>query len=277
MVGGIVHKLDRERRYYAWAMFELRIGLHPDDRSLAALRRAGVIEALLAEHGARPVWVDHDDSRRTIDLLAAGDLHVAATGITPPLRAQSEGVDIVYVAVSAPRLVGAVVVVVVDAPIGELADLRGRRVALARGSGPTHALAAALDGTRVAYRELDVLLADAPTARRALLAGEVDAWVDDGPADGERDPRLRELARTATAVAHRTVWFARRDLAVERPELVEALCGGLRRPPLEAQRVTAEVVREQQQAADLFARQGVIQLPVNVTAAVLAPSSTARV
>lgn len=252
-----------------WAMTELRIGIHPGDRSLAALRRAGTLEALLDERDARPVWVAYDDGRRTIDLLAAGEVHVAGTGITPPLRAQSEGVEIVYVAASEPRLVGAVVVVTAGSPIAELTDLRGRRVALARGSGPTHALAAALDGTRVAYRELDIVLAERDEACRALRAGQVDAWVDHGPVGARCDPALRELARTATAVPDRTVWFARRDVAAERPDLIDALVAALRRSPGRARSVTREFLAEQQQAADLFARQGVIQLPVNVTAAVL--------
>jgi sulfonate transport system substrate-binding protein len=249
-------------------MIEVRIGIHPSDRSLAALRRTGALEALLDERGARPVWVEYDDSQRTIDLLAAGDLHVAGTGITPPLRAQSEGVEIVYVGASEARLVGAVLVVGADSPIDDVADLRGRRVALARGSGPTYALAAALDATPVAYRDLDVVLAERVEARELLRAGAVDAWVEDGPVGAGCAPELRELARTATAVPDRTVWFARRDVAVERPELLELVVVALRRPPGRARPIDAGFVREQQRAADLFARQGVIALPVNVTAAV---------
>jgi sulfonate transport system substrate-binding protein len=270
---GNLDKIDRERRYYALTMIELRIGVHPSDRSLAALRRTGALEALLEERGARPAWVGYDDSRRTIDLLAAGDLHVAGTGITPPLRAQSEGVEIVYVGASAPRLVGAVLVVGADSPIAEVADLRGRRVALARGSGPTYALAAALDATPVAYRDLDVVLAERVEARELLRAGAVDAWVEDGPVGAACASDLRELARTATAVPDRSVWFARRDVAAEHPQLLDLLIVALRRPPGRAQPIDAEFLLEQQGAADLFARQGVIELPVNVTAATLAAAS----
>ncbi len=248
-------------------MTELRIGVHANDRSLAALRRCGILEELLAERGARAVWVEYDDSRRTIDLLAAGDLHVAGTGVAPPLRALSEGVAVAYVAVSGPQPVAGAVVVRPGSVVGELGDLRGRRVALARGSGPTLLLAAVLDRAGAAYRDLDVELLPAPLARRALLDGHVDAWLDHEP-PAQRERALRELPGGRAAVADRTVWFARRDVAAEHPDLVETLVVTLRRPPCAAQPVTRAVVAEQQQVADLLAGQGVLQLPVNVGAAV---------
>lgn len=263
-------------------MVDLRIGVHANDRSLVALRRCGVVEELLEERGARAVWVEYDDSRRTIDLLSAGDLHVAGTGVAPPLRAQSEGVDIVYVAVSAAVAARGALVVRADAPLHAVADLGGRRVALARGSGSTHLLATILDRAGVAYRDLDLELLPAPDAHAALLAGRVDAWLRPTPASAPlsaaaappldpphaRAGALRGLRGGEASVDDRTVWFARRDVAVERPDLIDSVVVALRRPPCAAQPVSRAFVAEQQRIADLFAGQGVIQLPVNVAGAV---------
>jgi sulfonate transport system substrate-binding protein len=249
------------------AMIELRIGVQPNDRSLHALRRCGVLEELLEGRGARAVWVEYGDGRRTIDLLCAGDLHVAGTGIAPPLRAQSEGVDIVYVAVSSPLEVTGALVVRAGSARDAVAGLRGGRVAVARGSGPIHVLATILERAGVAYRDLDVELLPPELGRRALLDGHVDAWLDPVPA-APREPALRELAGASAAVVDRTVWFARRDMATEHPELIESVVVALRRPPCAAQPVGRAFVAEQQQVADLFAGQGVIQLPVNVAGAI---------
>jgi hypothetical protein len=79
---------------------------------------------------------------------------------------------------------------------------------------------------------------------------------------------VRALGGGAASVSDRTVWFARRDVATERPDLVESVVVALRRPPCAAQPVSRAFVAEQQRIADLFAGQGVIQLPVNVAAAV---------
>jgi sulfonate transport system substrate-binding protein len=252
----------------SWVMTELRIGVHANDRSLAALRRCGVLEELLEERGARAVWVEYDDSRRTIDLLCAGDLHVAGTGIAPPLRAQSEGVDIVYVAISAARRAGGTIVVRDESALTDVADLGGRRLAMSRGSGPTLLLATILDRAGVIGRDVDVELLPAQAGRRALLDGQVDAWLDHEPFPVAVREGLRGLPAAAAEVDDRTVWFARRDIATERPDLVESVVVALRRPPCAAQPVDRAFVAEQQRIADLLAGQGVIALPVNVAGAV---------
>ena len=244
-------------------MLELRIGAHHRDRSLDGLRRLGVLDELLEPLGAVPVWVGCDDSRRTIDLLCAGDLHIAGTGLVPPLRGQSEGVDLVYVAASERRSAAGAIVAASGSPVRDVHDLRGRRIGLARGSVPTHVLAAALDGTAMTFRDLDVVL-DAHTEASGL---PVDAWV----LAGERDAALRELPGTRVEITARTVWFARRDVATSHADVLDQVVVALRRPPYRAQPIDREFVAEQQIAADLLARQGAIGLPVSVGAAVLTP------
>src|SRR4051794_33410034 len=170
-------------------VLELRIGAHHRDHALQEVRRSGVLDELLDALGAVAVWVDYDDSRRTIDLLCAGDLHLAGTGAVPPLRGQSEGVDLVYVATSGRRSATGAIVAAPDGPVGGLRDLRGRRVGLTRGSVPIHLLAAALDGSSVTYRDLDVILDVEATPHEALATGAVDAYLLIGAAD----PALCEL------------------------------------------------------------------------------------
>src|SRR3569833_2960500 len=110
-------------------MTELRIGVPDHDRAVQALRDAGELTRLLDERGARPAWVSYGDSHRTIDLLASGDLHIAATGPVPPLRARSEGVDVVYLAACAPTPVNARLLVRAGSSVDRHDALRGQRVA----------------------------------------------------------------------------------------------------------------------------------------------------
>jgi ABC-type nitrate/sulfonate/bicarbonate transport system substrate-binding protein len=243
-------------------MSELRIGIPDHDRALQALRDTDVLTRRLADHGALPVWVAYGDSHRTIDLLAAGDLHVAATGPVPPLRARSEGVDVVYVAACAPVPVRARMLVRAGSTIPGLAALRGRRVALERGSAPTLALAELLDrtGGAVAYRDLDLELLPSELARRALIDGHVDAWFDH---TGQVGPAISELDGAAIDTTDQTVWFARRDAPAA---LIEMLLDAIALDPCAAEPITRTFLGEQQRRADLLAGQGVIGLPVDLGA-----------
>jgi ABC-type nitrate/sulfonate/bicarbonate transport system substrate-binding protein len=245
-------------------MRELRIAIPDHDRALQALRDTDALTRRLAGHGALPVWVSYGDGHRTIDLLAAGDVHVAATGPVPPLRARSEGVDVVYVAACAPVAVRARVLVRAGSAIADLAALRGRRVALERGSAPTLALAELLErsGGAIAYRDLDIELLPSEIARRALIDGHVDAWFDH---TGQSGAAIDELPGGVIETADQTVWFARRDAPAP---LVEALMSVIALDPCGAEPVTRTFLAEQQRRADLLAGQGAIGLPVDLGACV---------
>ena len=248
---------------YCAGMSELRIGISDRDRAAAAVRAAAELDERLAAIGWTATWVPYGDGKRTIDLLASEDLHVAATGAIPPLRAQSEGLDIAYLAACTAAATHARVVVRSGSTVDRLAALRGGRVALERGSTPTLALAELLERTGVvAYRDLEPVLLPAPIARRALLDGHVDAWLDHEATD-PLGAALRELPGAAVAVADRTVWFARRDITVSAPGAIAALAQTLSGI---AQPITRTFLAEQQRVADLLAGQGAIGLPVHVGA-----------
>jgi sulfonate transport system substrate-binding protein len=235
-------------------MTELRIGIPDHDRALGALRDADALTGLAT-------WVVYGDHTRTIDLLATGDLHVAATGALPPLRARSEGVDVVYLAADAPVPVRARVVVRAGSTIDGIDALRGRRVAMERGTAPTLALTTLLDReSPVAYRHVQPVLLPAELGRRALLDGHADAWLDTRPG-ASLGPALRELPGTTAEVTDQTIWFARRDITVDRPDLITTLLGAITATP-----ITRTFLADQQRLGDLLAAQGAIGLPVNVGA-----------
>jgi ABC-type nitrate/sulfonate/bicarbonate transport system substrate-binding protein len=242
-------------------MSELRIGIPVHDRALQSLRDTDALTGRLAQLGALPVWVSDGDSHRTIDLLAAGDLHVAATGPVPPLRARSEGVDVVYVAACDPITVQAQMLVRAGSTIEGLGALRGHRIALERGSAPTLALAELLERAgSVTYRDLDIELLPTELARRALIDGHVDAWFDH---TGQFGPALEPLPDAAVRTTDQTVWFARRDTPAP---LIEALLSVIALDPCAAEPITRTFLAEQQRRADLLAAQGAIGLPVDLGA-----------
>ncbi|MFD3662149.1 ABC transporter substrate-binding protein [Streptomyces sp. NPDC058659] len=275
------------------------IGVHRSNPSLYHLSRLGYAEEELAALGETVTWHPYTDGVRTGAFLADGTIDFGGTGSTPPVTAQAAGHDIVYTAVSAPRPDHGALLVTDDSPIRTIVDLKGGTVHLAVGSWQTHLVAKALDDAGLSYAtDITPVRGDSGSEAK-LRSGEITAWVAQGAelAAARRTGGLRTVVRTGEVITDRSVFFARRDLAEERPEVVEALTRALRRAddwaaahPREAaeiaaadqggtaddwetalralpwtiEPVTEEFIAEQQQAADIFHRTGFIDRAITV-------------
>ncbi|MFI9293366.1 ABC transporter substrate-binding protein [Streptomyces gardneri] len=275
------------------------IGVHRSNPSLYHLSRLGFAEQELAALGEAVTWHPYTDGVRTGAFLADGTIDFGGTGSTPPVTAQAAGHDIVYTAVSAPRPDHGALLVPEDSPVRTVADLKGGTVHLAVGSWQTHLVAKALDDAGLSYATDITPVRGDSTSEAKLRSGEITAWVAQGAelAAARRTGGLRTLIRTGEVITDRSVFFARRDLAEQRPELVEALTRALRRAddwaaahPREAaeiaaadqggtaddwetalralpwtiEPVTEEFIAEQQEAADIFHRTGFIDRAITV-------------
>ncbi|MFE0776304.1 ABC transporter substrate-binding protein [Streptomyces sp. NPDC058861] len=275
------------------------IGVHRSNPSLYHLSRLGYAEQELAALGETVAWHPYTDGVRTGAHLADGTIDFGGTGSTPPVTAQAAGHDIVYVAVSAPRPDHGALLVPEDSPVRTVADLKGGTVHLAVGSWQTHLVAKALDDAGLSYATDITPVRGGSGSEQELRSGGITAWVAQGAelAAARRAGGLRVLVRTGDVISDRSVFFTRRDLAEERPEVVEALVRALRRAdewaaahPREAagiaaadqggtvddwetalralpwaiEEVTEEFVAEQQRAADIFHRTGFVDRAVTV-------------
>ncbi|MBL0932180.1 MAG: ABC transporter substrate-binding protein, partial [Alphaproteobacteria bacterium] len=119
---------------------QLRIGVHPNNLhlTLAAKWPAGF-------EGVEPVYVPYAEGRETGRRLAAGEIDVGGTGSTPPIRDQAAGLDVRYLAASAPRPENGAIVVAPGSALAGIRDLAGRRVGLIDGSFHTYLLARVLE------------------------------------------------------------------------------------------------------------------------------------
>ena len=288
-----------------------RVGYFPQNNSLWVLRHLGLLEDKLPDLE----WVDlrslgrgpRVDPTRALpsahgDHLFDGGYDFIGTGSTPPVTAQAKGHDIVYVAISGPRVENGRLVVHADSDITDPAGLKGRRVALGHGSWQTTLLLLALEKAGLSWGDITPVDVYDDAAER-FLAREVDAWVGSYPYLGkvEQEAELRELIPTEGLFTHRSLWFTSADFATNRPAELAAIVGALQQAdawtaqhPAEAAEffaaddgrpvaqwehalrtrpwglhpVDADFVAEQQHAADLFLANGLIDRPVSVAAAV---------
>ncbi|MET9534399.1 ABC transporter substrate-binding protein [Streptomyces sp. NPDC006649] len=207
------------------------IGVHPANPTLFHLARLDYAQQELAPLGETVDWHHYTDGVSTGALLTDGTLDFGGTGSTPPITAQAAGHDIVYTAVSAPRPGHGALLVLDDGPVHRVADLRTATVHLAIGSWQTHLVAKALHDAGLDYGSDITPRRGTPDSEQLLRDGVIGAWVAQGAdlvAARERGG-LRVLIPTADVLTDRSVFFARRDTAEERPELVAAITRALHR------------------------------------------------
>ncbi|MEU2068922.1 ABC transporter substrate-binding protein [Streptomyces anulatus] len=284
----------------------ITIGVHASNPSLYHLyhlTRHGFAQQELEPLGESVAFHPYSNGVRTGELLSRGVIDFGGTGSTPPVTAQAAGHDLVYTAVSAPRPEHGALLVPEDSPLRTVADLKGRTVHLAIGSWQTHLIAKALDDAGLSYADDITAERSTGNSEQLLRTGAVAAWVAQGPqlAAARRTGGLRTLIRTGDVITDRSVFFTRRALAEQRPEIIDALTRALRRAddwaaahPRDAARIASadlggtvedwesaltalpwrieEVgdafLAEQQEAADIFHRTGFIEHPVTVAHAV---------
>ncbi|MFC8621802.1 ABC transporter substrate-binding protein [Streptomyces anulatus] len=284
----------------------ITIGVHASNPSLYHLyhlTRHGFAQQELEPLGESVAFHPYSNGVRTGELLSRGVIDFGGTGSTPPVTAQAAGHDLVYTAVSAPRPEHGALLVPEDSPLRTAADLKGETVHLAIGSWQTHLIAKALDDAGLSYADDITAERSTESSEQLLRTGAVAAWVAQGPqlAAARRTGGLRTLIRTGDVITDRSVFFTRRDLAEQRPEIIDALTRALRRAddwaaahPRDAARIASadlggtvedwesalaalpwrieEVgdafLAEQQEAADIFHRTGFIERPVTVAHAV---------
>lgn len=108
------------------------------------------------------------------EALNVGSLDLGLLGDAPPLFLGALGAPIKVIAVSRQNLDGVAVLVAKDSPIKTLADLRGKRAAIWKGSWSQQLLLTALDKAGVPRDALDLRYLSALDASHALDGGSVD-------------------------------------------------------------------------------------------------------
>lgn len=267
---------------------------------LAVLKAQGTLEQKLAPLHYKVEWKEFPAGPQLLEALNAGSIDFGYTGAPPAVFAQAAKASFVYVGAEPGGKSNEALFVPAGSPIRSVAELKGKRVALQKGSSSNYLLVQLLKKNGLSLQDIQPVYLPPADARAAFESGAVDAWVVWDPyyalaqralkvrtladyegvpspynfyeaarAFTEREPRvvnailaqLRESGQWVVAHPGETAALLAPSLGLEAP-VVEAW---LKRVPYGVTPITAEVVLVQQQVADLFHQQKLIPSTIRVS------------
>jgi sulfonate transport system substrate-binding protein len=145
--------------------------------TLVLLKGRGLLEKKLEAIGYGVEWTEFPAGPQLLEGLNVGAVDLGSTGETPPIFAQAANAALVYVAHEPPAPRGEAILVPKDSPIKTVADLKGKNVALNKGSNVHYLLVKALEEAGLQYSDITTSFLVPSDGRAAFERGSVDAWV----------------------------------------------------------------------------------------------------
>jgi len=280
----------------------IRIGFQKYGK-LVLLKSKGTLEDKLKGLGFKVTWTEFPAGPQMLEALNVGAIDFGNTGEAPPIFAQAAGAPLVYVAHEPPAPRGEAILVPKVSPIKTVADLKGKKVALNKGSNVHYLLVKALEKAGVKYSEIQTAFLAPADARAAFERGSVDAWViwDPFQAAAEAATGARTLANGEGIVANHQFYLSTEKFSEANPNIVDVvlkelsevdawaktdikavaeqlsplvgipvpvLTVALERQSYGIKPLDAETVAEQQRIADTFHALGLIPKPIVIANAV---------
>ena len=218
----------------ARAAGSIRIG-YQKYGSLVLLKGRGTLEKALQPLGTTVAWSEFPSGPPLLEALNAGAIDFGSAGEAPPIFAQAASPELRYVATEPPAPRGEAILVPKDSPIRSVAELRGKTIALNKGSNVHYLLVRALEQAGVPYDAVKLAFLAPADANAAFVRGSVDAWViwDPFQAAAERATGARVLVDgqgvdgrgvNGQALApNRQFYLSRRGFTDASPEIVSAV------------------------------------------------------
>jgi sulfonate transport system substrate-binding protein len=139
------------------------------------LKEQGLLEKEFAKDGIGILWVQTLGSNKALEFLNAGSIDFGSTAGSAALLGRINGNPIKSIYVySKPEWTA--LVTRKDTPVAKITDLKGKRVAVTRGTDPHIFLVRALLSAGMTEKDISEVLLQHPDGKTALIRGDVDAW-----------------------------------------------------------------------------------------------------
>lgn len=277
----------------------LRIGYQKGSIALVLAKEHHLLEGRFPNTDVH--WVEFPAGPQMLEALNVNSLDLASTGDIPPLFAQAAGADLVYVGAEPAKPAAETLLVPTGSPITTVAELKGRKVALQKGSSSHNLVLRALAKAGLSFSDITPVYLSPADAHAAFDQGSIDAWAIWDPyasltlAEG----KARLLVNGEGLGLNGPIYTARRSYDESHHVFIEAVLNtvsqaealtrsereqslniltrsmGLprevvarymdNRPPSPIGPVTPEMIATQQQTADLFYGARLLPRPLKVS------------
>jgi sulfonate transport system substrate-binding protein len=267
---------------------------------LVLLKGRGTLEGKLKPLGYSVAWTEFPSGPPLLEALNVGAIDFGIAGETPPIFAQAAGAPLVYLAYDPPAPKGEAILVPKDSSLKSVADLRGKKVALNKGSNVHYLLVRALEQAGLKYSDIQPVFLAPSDALAAFTRGSVDAWViwDPYEAAAEATTGARILADGTGLASNYQFYFSSRKFLAEDAKAVDivldalneaddwtrnnidavaeqlspsvglpaaVLAVSLKRESYGILPINSEVIASQQRIADTFHALGLLPKPITVS------------
>ncbi len=278
----------------------IRVGYQKSSTILNLLKNQKRLEDRFKDESVNISFNEFAAGPQMLEALNVGSIDIAYTGETPPVFAQAAGAPLLYIAWEDVGPLAEALLVQQDSPIKAVADLKGKKVALNKGSNVHYLLVKALEEAGLKYSDIETAYLPPGDARPAFEQKSVDAWViwDPFQAAAEKHLGAKILRDGKGIVQNRGFYLATKSFVEGNPDLVSGLLEELevvsafaKDNPTEVskflsnelgiptevldlaetrrnygiQRITPEVVAYQQDVANVFHNLQLIPNPIDVS------------
>ena len=154
---------------------EIRLDFATYNPLSLVLKEKGLVEKAFAKDGIGVRWVQTLGSNKALEFLNAGSIDIGSTAGAAALVGRINGNPVKTVGVFS-RPEWTALVCRADTPFSSPADLKGKSVAVTRGTDPHIFLVRALDSAGLTEKDVRLVLLQHPDGKTALIRGDVDAW-----------------------------------------------------------------------------------------------------
>jgi sulfonate transport system substrate-binding protein len=209
---------------------KLRIGYQKSSTLTIWLKSRGVLDEALAPLNVTPEWHEFASGVPLLEALNVGGLDLTAdvADAVPPF-ALAAGAQMTYYASEAPSPTVQAIIVQNDSPVRTVAQLKGKKVAFAKGAGAHYLLLAALRSVGLSITDIEPAFLSPADGRGAFENGSAAAGVIWDPflAAVQRQSGARILQDGQGLAAYRRFYLAATPFAKRRGDALVRLSVGV--------------------------------------------------
>lgn len=156
---------------------QVNIGIQQSIWPILAAKEKGWFEEEFEKVGAKVNWVEFQSGPAYFEAIATDRLDFGRVGNIPVLVGQAADIPFKEIALASSGEKGDAILVPKDSSIKSVKDLKGKKVAVAKGSSSYGLLYRALEANEINPDDVEIIQLQPDEAQPAFETGSVDAWV----------------------------------------------------------------------------------------------------